>query len=383
MKTLRASKILALVLSLFLLAGVFAGCGGTDTTASAAEPAAEAPADDTAASEPAPAEEASEETPAAPAGDIRIGVVMPSATHGFTGESIQHAQAEIEKQAAERGFEFKFLTAEEASGQVTHIETLLTWDPQVIVLWPIEGDALRSAAQSVMDAGVQLIIYDRLIENFTPTAEMMGDNETIGKMTGEYFNKFFADQIAAGEKISYLEFMGDSSTVPKQRSDGFKSTIDAASFELANEPYSTDWQRQKAMEQMENWLNTNDAAKIESLQAVFTHDDEVVLGVLDALKGYTGDAKINVKLLSGVGGRKENLATFASPGVEGLKQVTYEFSPSMIRQAVQMGVNAAYGEQYNGKDISGLHLIPTTEIDETNMAEYEASETYIERYSLS
>lgn len=352
----------ALLLSMILVVGLLAACGTSSSSA--------------------PTTSSGGTTSSAPAAsDIRIGVVMPSATHGFTGESIQHAQAEIEKQAAERGFEYKFLTAEEASGQVTHIETLLTWDPQVIILWPIEGDALRSAAQSVLDAGVQLIIYDRLIENFTPTAEMMGDNETIGKLTGEYFNSFFSEAIAAGEKISYLEFMGDSSTVPKQRSDGFKSTIDPA-FELANEPFSTDWQRQKAMEQMENWLNTSTAAEVEALKAIFTHDDEVVLGVLDALKGYTGSAKLNVQLLSGVGGRKENIATFANPGVEGLKQVTYTFSPSMIRKAVQLGVAAAYGEQYEGQAISGLILIPTEQVDESNMAEYEASETFKERYSI-
>ncbi len=375
MRKLKNSKLLALTLSCVLFIGALAGCGGASANSAApAQPS-------TASESTAPAESTPPPESTAPAGDIRVGVVMPSATHGFTGESIQHAQAEVEKLAAERGFEYKFLTAEEASGQVTHIETLMTWDPNVIILWPIEGDALRSAAQSVMDAGVQLIIYDRLIENFKPTAEIMGDNETIGKMTGEYFNKFFADQIAAGEKISYLEFMGDSSTVPKQRSDGFKSTINPA-FELGSEPYSTGWQRQTAMDQMENWLNTSSKEKVEALQAIFTHDDEVVLGVLDALKGYTGDAKLNVKLLSGVGGRKENIATFTSPGVEGLKQVTYSFSPSMIRNAIQMGINAAYGEKYNGADIAGLILIPTQEIDESNMAEYEASDLFKERYSI-
>ncbi|WRS27414.1 substrate-binding domain-containing protein [Oscillospiraceae bacterium MB08-C2-2] len=367
---MKTRKLLCAAVALMLVMGALTGCGGT-----------QAPAGSAASAAPSAAAPASSDSKEAPTENIRIGVIMPSATHGFTGESIQHAEAEIKKLAEERGFEYKFLTAEEASGQVTHVETLLTWEPQAIVMWPIEGDALRSAAQSILDANIKLVIYDRLIEGFTPTAEIMGDNETIGKMTGEYFNKFFADDLAAGKKISYLEFMGDSSTVPKQRSDGFKSTINEA-FVVANEPYSTGWQRQTAMEQMENWLNTSDAAKIEELRAIFTHDDEVVLGVLDALKNYSGPAKLSVKLLSGVGGRKENIATFADPGVEGLKQVTYMFSPSMIRNAVQMGVNAAYGEQYNGKDIGGLVLIDTVEIDESNLAEYEASDLFKERYSI-
>lgn len=373
---MKIKKILCAILALTIVVGALAGCGNTKAPETDS-PATEESSKDEVASE----DTVSDEKPAA-SGDIRIGVIMPSATHGFTGESIQHAEAEIKKLAEERGFEHKFLTAEEASGQVTHVETLLSWEPDVIIMWPIEGDALRSAAQSIIDADVKLIIYDRLIEGLTPTAEVMGDNETIGKLTGEYFNKFFASEIETGNKVSYLEFMGDSSTVPKQRSDGFKSTIGEA-FVLANEPYSTDWQRQKSMEQMENWLNTADAAKIEELKAIFTHDDEVALGVLDALKNYSGSANLDVQLLSGVGGRKENIETFEKPGVDGLKQVTYLFSPSMIREAVKIGVSAAYGEQYNGSDITGLILIDTMEIDESKIAEYTSSDIYKERYSLS
>lgn len=366
-----AKKLLALLLALVLVVGVFTACGGSKEEAPA-EPAAEAP-------EAEKEEEKPAEKPAT--SDIKVGVVMPAATHGFTGESIKHAEAEIKKQAEERGFEYKFLTAEEASGQVTHVETLLTWEPDVIVLWPIEGDSLRSAAENILDNDVQLIIYDRLIENFVPTAEIMGDNDAIGEMAGKYFSEFFADDIAAGEKIQYLEFMGDNSTVPKQRSDGFKKTIDPA-FELAAQPFSTDWQRQVAMEQMESWLNSSTKEEVEALDAIFTHDDEVAIGILDAMKNYTGDAKISVRLMSGVSAGKDYISTFEDPGVEGLSQVAYTFSPSMVRNAIQLGVAAAYGEQYDGKAIEGMFLIPTDEIDLTNLEEYMNSDLYKERYSV-
>lgn len=342
----KVSRILTLVLALIITAGMAAGCGGKDNES------------------------------------VRIGVIMPSATHGFTGESIQHAEAELNALKATRGFESRFVQAAEATEQVSAIEDMLaTWDPDVIVLWPIEGNALRNVAQQVVDAKVKLIIYDRLIEDFIPTAEIMGDNTAIGEMTGKYFNKFFADDIADEKTIMYLEFMGDSSTVPKQRSEGFLETIDDA-FELASPAFSTDWQRETAMQQMEDWLNTSSKADIEALQAIFTHDDEVVLGVIDALKNYTGKAKLNVKLISGVSGRKENVELFADCGVSGLKQVTYEYSPSMIREAIRMGVNAAYGEQYGGKAVVGLFLIETFEIDEDSMEAYLASDTYAERYSI-
>ena len=45
----------------------------------------------------------------------------------------------------------------------------------------------------------------------------MGDNDAIGEGAGEYFSEYFKDELAAGE-VGLLEFKGDSSTVPMQRS---------------------------------------------------------------------------------------------------------------------------------------------------------------------
>ncbi len=306
-----------------------------------------------------------------------MGIVMPSATHGFTGESIQHAEAEAKALAAEYGFEYKFLTASEASEQNNHIDTLINENVDVIVLWPMNGDELRSAAQKVMDAGIPLVIYDRLITDFTPTVEFMGDNTKIGEMAGEYYNTYFADEIAAGDTIPVLEFKGDLSTVPQQRTDGFLSTANEQIVFVQS--FTTNWQRQTALEQMETYLTTADTEEIESLKAVFTHDDEVVLGVLDAIRNYNGDADLsNLTLVSGVGARRENLDTFAPVKEElGIDQVTYAFSPALIRQAVELGADIL-----QGGSPSGLILGETVEVDNSNAEEFRSNPIYITRYSL-
>jgi ribose transport system substrate-binding protein len=305
-----------------------------------------------------------------------MGIVMPSATHGFTGESIQHAEAAAKELAESQGFEYMFLTAGEASAQNNHIDTLLNEDVDVIVLWPMNGDELRSAALKVQDAGIPLVIYDRLITDFTPTVEFMGDNTLIGEMSGEYFNDYFADEIAAGETINILEFKGDLSTVPTQRTDGFLSTA-ADNFNIL-QSFTTDWQRDKALSQMETFLTTSSPEDISSVQAVFTHDDEVVLGVLDAIANYNGEAELNIKLVSGVGARRENLDTFAPVKDEyGIDQVTYAFSPALIRQAIQLGADILAGESP-----SGLILGETVEVDNSNAEEFRNHPIYITRYSL-
>jgi ribose transport system substrate-binding protein len=322
---------------------------------------------------------------------LKIGVVTPDADHGFTGESVAHARAELETLAGELGFEYKFEVGGEAAKQIAALETILEWGPDAIILWPLEGEQLKNMAYTIQDAGVKLIIYDRLIEGFKPTAEIMGDNETIGKWTGEYLLKYFAEQLKAGETISFLRFIGDSSTVSIQRSGGMDSVI--ASSEYADKftqiqaDYQTDWSNAKAQEQMENWLNTADAKEIEDLDLIVTHDDEVVDGVVVALTNYyesNPGAKLNVKLITGVGGRRETLATFDKPVANGIDLVTYYFSPSFIRESIRLGVAAAMGEQYDGQDINGqLFLIPSIEIDKTTKDAFRASDVFAERYSIA
>lgn len=352
-------KLLTMVLALVILVSMTA-CGAKEeaTTEPTTEPAAtEKPAEKTKELE-----------------GKMLGILTPNATHGFTAESIQHAEAEAKALSEEYGFEYKFITANESSEQSNGVDTILGMNPDCVVLWPITGDELRSAAQNVMDAGVPLIIYDRLIEGFTPTNWLMGDNDTIGEESGNYFNEFFKEDLAAGQ-VNILEFKGDSSTVPMQRSQGFVKTANP-NFNIV-QSFDTGWQRQTSMEHMENFLNTKSVEEIESVQGIFTHDDEIVLGVMDAIKNYDGPAQVNIRLLSGVGGRRENLELFKNPGIEGMELMTYSFSPAMVRAAVKYGVDILKGET-----LEDHYLLPTVMIDQTNVDDYMKSEEFVTRYSL-
>lgn len=320
---------------------------------------------------------------AAMADVLKIGVITPDGDHGFTGESIAHARAELEALAAAGEIEFKYGVGGEAAKQSAEIDNILNWGPDAIMLWPLEGEQLRSSAQTIVDAGVDLIIYDRLIENFEgKAAEIMGDNVGIGNMMGEYLLKYFDAQLKAGETLTYLQFIGDASTVSMQRTQGMVDVINAspyaAQFEIVHEPFQTDWSNTKSMEMMENWLNTTDPAVIKDLDFICTHDDEIVDGLTIALDNFTGEA--GIQLISSVGGRRETLATYEDRDID---LVTYYFSPSFIREAVRLSVAAAKGEQYQGQDIAGqLFLIPTIEIDKSNVAAFRESKEFIERYSI-
>lgn len=323
---------------------------------------------------------------AALADGIKLGIVTPDADHGFTGESVAHARAEAEALKAAGVIEdYMMAVGNEASKQIQGIDEILAWGPDAIMLWPLEGDQLRNAAQTIVDEKIPLIIYDRLIENFTGmAAEIMGDNEKIGNMMGEYLLNFYEEDLKAGKSINYLLFIGDSSTVSKQRTQGMLDVIDKTEYKdqfvLLQDGFQTDWSNAKAQEYMENWLNTADAATVADLDLIVTHDDEIVDGIVTVIRDDT--ALTDLRMITSVGGRRETLATFDT--IEKPELLTYFFSPSYIREAIRLSVAAANGEQYQGQDINGqLFLIPTIEIDKAHVEDFRNSQEYEDRYSIA
>jgi len=310
-----------------------------------------------------------------------MGIVTPAADHGFTGESIQHGEAEAKALAAQYGFDYRYLTANEDQEQNNAVDTLISLKPKVIVMWPLQGDAQRGAAQKIVDAKIPLIIYDRFITNFKgQAADISGDNGGIGAAMGKYFANYFA----SSDTVNYLQFLGDSSTVPKERSDGFNSTA-GSKFKII-QSFVTNWSQQTAQEQLETYLSTARRDEIESLSAIYTDDDEEVMGVFAALQNYKGPATLNIKLVSGVGGRRENMELFSNPPVPGVDFVTYTFSPSFIREAIKLGADVMQGKTVNapmGPRGAPYVKIAFSQVDKTSYQAYMQSDAFKVRYSIS
>ena len=155
---------------------------------------------------------------------FKVALVILSGDHSFTGESVKHA--ELEAKAKEEKYDNLTVVVKscgEAADQISEIENLIATDkPDAIKLWPTEGEALRSAAQTVVDANIKLVVYDRLIENFDGlTGQMMGDNESIGKEMGEYLNEYYKDYA----DVQYLRVVGASSPGTSPRSGGMDDVL--------------------------------------------------------------------------------------------------------------------------------------------------------------
>lgn len=289
-----------------------------------------------------------------------IAVSIPGATHGWPVGVVYHAENEVKAVAEENGWEYELVTADTAAEQANQIDTLISEDVDCIVMLPFDGASLKAAAQDIMDAGIYLVIFDREVPDFTPDVTVKGDNVGIGAETAKIFNDMFPN----GTHV--LEFMGDTSTVPTQRTQGYDDNINS-NFTKERLGY-TGWQRDEARTLFENWVDSSSQAEIDAVEAIFTHDDPLALGILDALDAYAADPNFtktfdNLKVIASSAGAQLMYNRMMTEETYTLFSMTY--SPGMIKDAIRAGEKLMLGEE-----VETYIVLPTIEVNQDNVSNY-------------
>ncbi|MDF2987989.1 MAG: periplasmic binding protein/LacI transcriptional regulator, partial [Eubacterium sp.] len=174
------------------------------------------------------------------------------------------------------------------------------------------------------------------------------------------FNGMFPD----GTKV--LEFMGDTSTVPQQRTDGYDETIHD-NFTKEQVGY-TGWRRDESKKIFEDWVGRHDQKEVDKIGAIFTHDDEIALGILDALDAFKEDKNFTknfnrLKVIAGSAGSQEMYRRIQKENKYMIFSLTY--SPAMIKKAIRVGESIIKGEEYEE-----MSIIPTEEVTKRNVEKY-------------
>lgn len=288
-----------------------------------------------------------------------IAVSMIGPTHLWPEGVLYYAKEEAAKVAEENGWDYECVVGKNSNEQSQQIIELVNRGVDCIVMLPMDGASLKTAAVTVQRANIPLVVFDREIPDFTPTATVKGDNYGIGISTAELFNKFFP------EGTGVLEIMGDTSTVPFQRTDGYNDTI-KDNFVTIEVGYA-DWQREIAKELFQSWINNATEQERESIGAIYTHDDEIALGVLDVLDEYkkTDENKIlpNLKAIAGSSGSQEMFRRIQQEEDYYIFSLTYP--PSMIKEAIRIGEKIMKGENYEE-----MTIFPTIEVNSDNVIQY-------------
>ena len=290
---------------------------------------------------------------------IVIAVSTIGETHGWPVGVRFFAEREIKAVAAENGWDYQMLVAQDANEQSNQVIELVNQEVDCIIMLPMDGASLKTAAMAIEDADIPLVIFDREIPDFAPTATVKGDNSGIGSMTADIFNGYFPD----GTKV--LEVMGDTSTVPQQRTDGFDEIIHKNI--IKEQVGFTGWSRGSTKRLFGEWIEVNSEAERAEVGAIFTHDDEIALGILDVLDELEAEGKSNMmpnlRVIAGSAGPQMMYRRIAEEKQYELFSLIY--SPAMICEAIEIGANIILGEEYEEMTIIG-----TKKVSKENVKEY-------------
>jgi ribose transport system substrate-binding protein len=255
---------------------------------------------------------------------LKIGISLPSATHGWMGALIDSAEEQA-KDLKSEGIEYVMTNAADPNKQANDVDDLIAQGVDVIVMLPIESAALSPVGQKIKDAGIPLVIVDRELENDAATVVVKGDNEGIGVNAGKYF----VEKLNGKGKV--VEITGPPSSVTEQRGAGFKEAMDSSDIEVIASQ-SGDFSTEKSLEVMQNILQAH-----PEIDAVFTQDDGMALGVLQAIKEA---GRTDIQFVTGAGGGK---AVFDDIKADGLITATFLYSPTMVKDAVKIAADIAKG----------------------------------------
>ena len=328
-------------------------------------------------------------TPVFADGDAtHIYVLTAPEDHGWTGSVATFAKEKIEEVNDAGTYSAELITSADAAEQIVNIEDIIAAgeDNIAVVIQPID-DTVQSAIQQLVDAEIPYVAFDRIIEGVADSAvsNVKGDNEGIGAACAAYYTE---QGLKPGDAVYVYE--GDTSSVTTLRDEGFtkyltgeleydgKTIADDAKWsedDLKSITYSgaMNWSRSDTKTAYESLLGDASNADIKWFYA---EDDELAMGILEALQGGGIDDATkekflgNAPYLTGCGGLDELYAVLRGESFTdiadqfgGIVSVTY--SPAMIQTAIQDMV-----DYLDGKDVEQDHVIACEIVNKDNVKDY-------------
>jgi ribose transport system substrate-binding protein len=292
-------------------------------------------------------------------GPVSIVASVPPTDHGWLGAISKNAQ-----EAADQydDVDFRLLEAADSDSQAQQIEQVISDKPDALVVLPQDGEALTPVAQKAENAGIPVINVDRLFSApDAATATILGDNYQIGVSAADYI----AEELNCQGNVVEVQGLAGIS-VTEERTKGFADELkkvcpDGGIDIVAQQP--GDFNPDTGLKVMENILQAED-----QIDAVYTHDDDMAQGVVQAIRNAGRDDEM---FLTGVGGSQDAMEQIKEGG---LYRATFLYNPSMAASAVNMARLIALGEGFEElvpPEVPRQVVVPAATVTQDNVEEYE------------
>lgn len=256
--------------------------------------------------------------------NVTIGVSIPAATHGWTGGVVYHAQ-EAAKQLEKTypGLKVVVKTSPDGAAQANALEDLSAQKIDALVVLPFNSDELTNPVREVKKKGTFVTVVDRgLKDTSIQDIYVAGNNPEFGRVAGKYM----ADTLKTGNVVI---FRGIPTVIDEERVTNFEKALEGSGVKVLDKQYAN-WNRDDAFRVMQDYLS-----KHPKIDAVWASDDDMALGVLEAVRQAKRD---DIKFVLGGAGMKEMIKRV----MDGDKMIPADVSypPAMI--ATAMTVTAAH-----------------------------------------
>ncbi len=199
-----------------------------------------------------------------------VGLSVSTLNNPFFVTLVDGAKAK----ADELGVELIVVDAgDDTAKQTNDIEDLISKGIQVLIVNPVDSDAVAPAIEDVIAAGIKVVAVDRMVNGVDVDCSIASDNVLGAELAAQ----FLVDTVGEGAKCIELQGVnGASATV--DRGAGFHNIADSKLDVVGSQ--TANFNRAEGLTVMENLLQAN-----PDVQCVFAHNDEMALGALEALEG--------------------------------------------------------------------------------------------------
>jgi len=268
----------------------------------------------------------------------KVGVSMPSATHGWMANANWWAtKAKTDWEARDKNITIELKFAGDAAKQSSDIEDLLVKKVNAIVVFPFDT-SVTSVVEKAYNKGVYVVVLDRGVsKEGIYDIYITNDDEAYTRKGMEWLAK------QMNFKGNLLLITGIPSPIDNIRTDTIKTVVAKYPNIKLLDVQPGDWNRQKSTTVMENYLQ-----KYKKVDAVYTADDDMMLG---AMQAYKESGRKDIKLWLGGGCLKDVIKGIidGTPMMPGspvvMADVTY--SPSVIATSISYACIGVKGDKLN------------------------------------
>ena len=291
MKKQLLKQALSLGMAAALLVGCSGGSTGGDTTGSGTDTGTENQTQQT---------DGGSDTGAADAGDITVGVSMPTKDLQRWNQDGANMQAELEAAGYKVDLQY---ASNDVQQQLSQVENMINNQVDVLVIAAIEGSSLGEALDMAKTAGIPVIAYDRLLMNSDAVSYYATfDNYMVGTVQGQYIidqldldnaEGPFNLEVTAGDPgdNNALFFYNGAMDLLKPYIESGKLVIQSGQQEFEDVATAV-WATETAQSRAENILSSY-YADGTNVDVWLCSNDSTALGVENALAAnYNGEYPI-------------------------------------------------------------------------------------------